>query len=512
MKLVWCALNLILLFSLSVPVVVRAADEENIVTPTEEEVLDAANKPTTKGYINLSVGVYYDEKLEDAPKDIEIDGTFRKFTKMQWNPDTKTLRFNPRNPGVGTLIIKHPKTGKVLMEYTVDVRKTDLQKVAREMQALLQGIEGIQVKILNNKVLIDGQILLPSDMKRIHSVVKQYGPQATSLVVLSPIAQNKIAQFIEKKIGNPEIRVNAVNGKFILEGFANSQEEKDKAEIIAKMYVPDVVVDEAVADKKVLERKVDVVINLIQKRAPPEAEPPKILQMVVHYVELQKDYTKSFRFQWLPDIGDGSSLEFSTGGRSPGGLTATITGTVANLIPKLNWAKQHGFARVLQSSSVTVEDGKQGVINSITRLPYQVVNAQGQPSTNFEETGIRTNITPQIMGQRSDSVKLALNFAVKSLLSYSDQGPLTASREIQTVLHVRSGQSAAVGGLITNDSGTNYNKLPAGASKNPIISLYASKDFRRNQSQFVVFVTPIIKSSASAGSDKIKKKFRLDQN
>ena len=115
---------------------------------------------------------------------------------------------------------------------------------------------------------------------------------------------------------------------------------------------------------------------------------------------------------------------------------------------------EHGFARVLQSSSVTVEDGKQGVINSITRLPYQVVNGQGQPSTNFEETGIRTNVTPQIMGARSDSVKLALNFAVKSLLSYSDQGPLTASREIQTVLHVRSGQSAAVGGLITNDSGT----------------------------------------------------------
>ncbi|NJL26045.1 MAG: type II and III secretion system protein, partial [Calothrix sp. SM1_5_4] len=347
---------------------------------------------------------------------------------------------------------------------------------------------------------------------RIHSVVKQYGSQATSLVTLSPIAQNKIAQFIEKKIGNPEIRVNAVNGKFILEGFASSREEKDKAEIIAKMYVPDVVVDEAVADKKVLERKVDVVINLIVTRAPPEAEPSKIVQLTVNFVELQKDYSKSFRFQWLPDIGDTSSVEFSSGGRNPGGLTTTITGTISNLLPKLNWAKQHGFARVLQASTVTVEDGKPGVINSITRLPYQVVNAQGQPSTNFEETGIRTNITPQIMGQRSDSVKLALNFAVKSLLSYSDQGPLTASREIQTVLHVRSGQSAAVGGLISNDSGTNFNKLPAGASRNPLISLYASKDFRRNQSQFVVFVTPVIKSSASAGSDKIKKKFRMDPN
>jgi pilus assembly protein CpaC len=366
---------------------------------------------------------------------------------------------------------------------------------------------------MNNKIVVDGQILLPTDMKRIHSVVKQYGNQATSLVVLSPIATNKIAQFIERKIANPEIRVNAVNGKFILEGFANSREEKDKAEIVAKMYVPDVVVDEAVADKKVMERKIDVVINLIALRPPPEGEPSKIVQMVVHYVELEKDYSKSFRFQWLPDLDDGSGVTFQTGqANSTGGLTSAITGTIKNLLPKLNWAKEHGFARVLQSSSVIVEDGKPGVINSITRLPYQVVNAQGQPSTNFEETGIKTNITPQIMGARSDSVKLAMNFSVKSLISYSDQGPLTAGREIQTTLHVRSGQSAAVGGLITNDSGTNYNKLPSNASRNPLISLYASKDFRRNQSQFVVFVTPLIKSSASAGSDKIKKKFRLDQN
>jgi pilus assembly protein CpaC len=501
----------------AVPMHVHAEDED--AGPTSDEANDSPVEKFTsapvkaeKEYMNLAVGVYDDKKLEQLPKNIELGGTFRKFAHVQWNPDTRTLRLIGTNQGVGTLIIKNPKSGAVLAEYTLDVRKTDLQKVAREIQALLEGIEGISVKIYNNKVVVDGQILLPSDMKRIHSVVKQYGGQATTLVVLSPTATNKIAQFIEKKIGNPEIRVNAVNGKFILEGFANTREEKDKAEIVAKMYVPDVVVDEAVADKKVLERKVDIVINLIAVRPPPEGEPSKIVQMVVHYVELQKDYEKSFRFQWLPDIGDGSSLEFTSGGRNPGGLAATITGTVSNLLPKLNWAKQHGFARVLQSSSVTVENGKQGVINSITRLPYQVVNAQGQPSTNFEETGIRTNVTPSIMGQRSDSVQLALNFAVKSLLSYSDQGPLTASREIQTVLHVRSGQSAAVGGLISNDSGTNFNKLPAGASKNPLISLYASKDFRRNQSQFVVFVTPLIKSSASAGSEKIKRKFRLDQN
>ena len=39
--------------------------------------------------------------------------------------------------------------------------------------------------------------------------------------------------------------------------------------------------------------------------------------------------------------------------------------------------------------------------------------------------------------------------------------------------------------------------------------LYSAKDFRRNKNQFVVFVTPIIKASASQGSEGIKRKFRL---
>lgn len=466
-------------------------------------------KASEEKYLSLSDGIYHDEKIEGAPRDIKIEGSFRSLTRVQYNPSTRTIRFKPKKPGVGTVLVKNPSDGKIIYKYTIEVRSTDLKKVAREIRSLLGTIEGINIKVANSKVVVDGQILLPNDMKRIHSVVKQYGNLATSLVTLSPLAQNKIAEFIERHINNPEIHVRSVNGKFILEGMANDANEKDRAEIIAKMYVPDVVVDEAVADKKVLERKSDVVINLIAVRPPPEQEPNKIIQLVVHYVELQKDYSRSFRFQWTPDIGDGSSLQYSTGGGGQGGVVSTITGTIKNLLPKLNWAKEHGFARVLQSSSLIVQDNKEGVLNSITRIPYQVVNGEGQPSTNFEETGLRANITPQVMGARSDSVRLNMNFAVKSLVSYTDQGPLTASREIQTTIHVRSGQSAAVGGLITNDTGTNYNKLPSDASTNPLFSLYASKDFRRNQSQFVVFITPLIKSSASSGSDKIKQKFRL---
>ena len=74
---------------------------------------------------------------------------------------------------------------------------------------------------------------------------------------------------------------------------------------------------------------------------------------------------------------------------------------------------------------------------------------------------------------------------------------------------MRDRQSAAVGGLIRNEAATAYN--PPSGAKNPIISLYASKQFQKKQSQFVVFVTPVVKTSASAGAEQIKKKFRLHE-
>ena len=54
-----------------------------------------------------------------------------------------------------------------------------------------------------------------------------------------------------------------------------TKQEKDRAEIITKTYVPDVVVEEAVADKRVLERKVSVVVNLIDIVEVPEKKPVK---------------------------------------------------------------------------------------------------------------------------------------------------------------------------------------------------------------------------------------------
>jgi pilus assembly protein CpaC len=410
---------------------------------------------------------------------------------------------------VCTLTI-HDSKDRKLYEFRLDVKKSNLTKVAQEIRALLTDIEGITIKIINNRVVVDGQVLLPRELSRIIAVVGQYGDQqASSLVTLSPIAQKKIAAAIMADIDRPEITVRAVGDKFILEGVAANKDERDRAYQIAQVYVPDLVKEFGEKEGTIVKVRKEFVINFITIKPEGPRDPGKIIQLVVHYVELNKNYQKGFRFQFTPTIEDKSSVEFTNDSRTPGGVVSSITGVVSNLLPKLNWAKQYGHARILESSSFMVLDRQKGDLKSVVKLPYQTLNSQGQASTGFEEAGIITSITPEILNPRSDSIKLSMDFSMKSLLGLTDKGPMVSNSSLQTVIVVRSGQSAAVGGLISSSGNTDYNKLPKSEGTNPLISLYASKSFQTNKSQFVVFVTPIIKTSASQGAEKIKQKFKL---
>ncbi len=457
--------------------------------------------------LSLFVGVPYTHKLSSLPDGYRLDGDYAKVSKVTGDSKKSEIRFRPSNEGVATLFISDSQ-GNKLYEIRLDVKSSDLTKVAKDVRDLLSDIDGINIRIVNNRIVIDGHVILPRDLNRIYAVIRQFGGLVDTLVELSPLAQKKIAEFIQRDINNPEIQVRAVNDKFMLEGLANNQEEKDRAEIIAKTYVPDIVVEYAEQENILKKRKVDVVINLITVKPEPTPAPSKIIQLVIHYVELKKDYQRAFRFQWMPDITDDTRVEFANDSRSPGGVVSQITGIVSNLLPKLNWAKSHGHARVLQSSTLIVQEGEKGKLDSTTKIPYTIVN-QGQTGTSFADAGLMADITPIITNPQSDSIRLDTNFQVSSLVGMTSAGPLLSSNAIRTIITVRSGQSAAIGGLITSSATTDYNKLPQNVSDNPLISLYSSRAFQRNQSQFVVFITPIIKSSASAGSEKIKRKFQL---
>ena len=493
----------------------QSATPPPLATPTpadepEREALEASKAdPKRQKTIGLFIGIEHQEKLPFLPTGAKFKGDYKKVSKVSIDSDRGILLFQATQEGFATLTV-FDKDNNRLYDFSLDVKKSNLTKVVREMRALLADIEGITVKIINNRVVVDGQVLLPRDLSRILAVIAQYGEsQASSLVTLSPVAQQKIAQLIMEHIRNPEISVTPINDKFVLEGEVSSATEKDRARQIAQMYVPDMIREAGEKEGSIIKVKKEFILDLIKVRDAPPREPSKIIQIVVHFVELSKSYTKGFRFQFTPEISDGSGISLRSGSGTSGGIVSSITATISNLLPKLNWAKEHGHARVLESTTLLVTDGGEGKISNETEIPYTVFSPQtNNASSSKSKIGINAQIGAKINNPRSDAIEMSMNFGMSQLVDMSSNGPIVSTSLVNTKVTVRSGQSAAIGGLILNSSNTAYNKLPQSV-ENPLISLYASKQFIRKQSQFVVFVTPVIKVSASQGSEKIKAKFKL---
>lgn len=459
-------------------------------------------------YINLTYGIEEDKKLPPLPKKIKIDGSFRGFVKVEYNRKLNIFRFKPLREGFGTLVIYDSKNQKKVAEYRINVRKNNLDKVVIELKGMLAEIDGINIKIINNKVVIDGQVLTPKDLMRIKSVIRQFGDKVDSIVTVNPMAYKKICEFIMRDINNPEIECRAANEKIILQGQVGSEDEKVKAEIIAKVYVPPVFVDPACADGTIKCPKPanDGIINMLSVKESAPAAPKKIVKLNIHYVELKKDYSKSFRFEWAPRISDQTSgVEVKTGDQG-GGIVTSLTAVISNLLPKLNSAKTHGHARVLESTSFMVKDGEKGTISQTIDEPYSVIGQNGNQGTAFTPTGLSAVITPTISGDKSGSVEMRMEFQVSQKIGVVDGKPVVSKNALQTVITVRDRQSAAVGGLIKNSTDTNYNRDPA---SNTLFNALAAKGNSRNQNQFVVFVTPVIMTSTSTDSEKIKSKFKM---
>ncbi len=128
-----------------------ATEEEEDSSPK------APNRPNRT--LSLTLGLEQDQKLPPIPKPFKSGGDCKthNIAEVSYSEEINSLRFTPRREGLCTFTLKELKTGKIVAEYHIEVRKSKLDAVVREMQSLLGDIEGINIRIVNNKVVVDGQ-------------------------------------------------------------------------------------------------------------------------------------------------------------------------------------------------------------------------------------------------------------------------------------------------------------------------------------------------------------------
>lgn len=480
------------------------------------KILDGAipNKRRIRRHLSLIKGIKIDEEILIPNVPLKILPLGQNLINIVRIKESDIFRVEPLNVGSGIVTIHNRKTGQIYAELHLDVRDAAVDKTIRDLKALLVDIEGLEYKAVNGTVIIDGYVMLPQDLNRLGSVIATYGNsgdavggvKVKSLVTLSPLARKRIVDYISREINNPEVTITVVGDYIKLEGTVNSQEEKNRIQDLVAIYLPASVNSTtmgslpnlAIKERTVSGGASDFILNLITVRKAEEKDDPpeKMIQVVVHFVEFSERYLKSFMFNFSPVVSATSAAQLGMVQQQAGqNSIESLSAIVQNLLPKMNWAKTHGFLRVLDSASILTENNKPG---SIVR---NLKSTAGQKGGADLQTSVK--VTPQITQPRAGLVKMALEVS-----SSTSGDTVSPSTNINTTITVRDRQSAAFGGIISKASANEYG-LPA--DPEAIITLTAAKKYRKDSGNFVVFVTPIIKSSASAGVEQVKKKFRLKE-
>ncbi len=170
-------------------------------------------------------------------------------------------------------------------------------------------------------------------------------------------------------------------------------------------------------------------------------------------------------------------------------------------------------AKLLANPRILVLDNESAMIKIISEIPYQELTETGLGSsigtTAFKEVGVELEVTPHITRDEMVRLELKPTFSVKvsdvtfksGSLEYPQ--PVVDTREADTTLLIKNGQTVVLGGLRKKEVSQQINKIPL-LSDLPLIGvLFKFEGEDTVTSELVVFITPrIIKQPVMSETEK----------
>jgi MSHA type pilus biogenesis protein MshL len=181
--------------------------------------------------------------------------------------------------------------------------------------------------------------------------------------------------------------------------------------------------------------------------------------------------------------------------------------------------KSQGDVTVLSSPEVSILNGQKAILNSVTQDVYfetqQSAGGAGGVITtttaNSFNYGVFLDVTPHV--DMEGMITMDVHPSVSSFIAFRTSGtssrPAIDTRETQTVVTIKSGETILIAGLIKDDIKSNHSKLPF-LGDLPV----AGKAFRRETSsdiktELVILITPTIVGSRAKDFGSIRSKYSL---
>jgi pilus assembly protein CpaC len=291
------------------------------------------------------------------------------------------------------------------------------------------------------------------------------------------------------------VRVSSVNGRIMLSGTAPDAVTLDKAVIVARQFVPDV-------------------INMVQVLQPQQ------IMLEVRFIEASRQASRELGFQWnmfsggtvanignqvsasqlplaasAPTVAGGAAGVLS--GMAPFGfLVSQLVGGKNALDVSINALEQKGLARSLAEPNLVALSGDTASFQAGGQFYVPVPEALGVVTFAPQSYGVGLSFTPTVL---KDGL---INLVIKPEVSEIDPSntvtvagtsiPALIVRKASTTLELRDGQSFMLGGLLQNTSTTAQDQLPWVGDVPVLGTLFRSSQYQKKETDLVILVTPHI--------------------
>ncbi|MBI5544931.1 MAG: pilus assembly protein N-terminal domain-containing protein [Deltaproteobacteria bacterium] len=376
----------------------------------------------------------------------------------------------------GTTLLIWKSNGSRL-SYLIRVRKKDPNEVIEEIKKLLGDREGITVRMVGDRIFLDGYAYTTDDADRVNQIATLYA-QVKSFVKVAPNAKKLVANNLNaalQRAGLKNVQANVVGTTLFLEGSVESQQDLQKAELITKA------IGESVENLLVVGIK-------------------RMVLTEVQFVEIRRKNEDNIGIKWPLDIKDGNATASLTFNKPDllSDAPATMPFTF-NVTGKSDFAFglmfNDGYGRLLAQPKLVCASGEKAEFLAGGELPIPLIT-NNQATVEFKPFGVKLNIRPT--ADRHGNIQTEIEAEVSKVdraVTVSFGGitiPGFATRRVKTSVTVRHGETIVLSGIFEHDEDKSVAKFPL-LGHIPIIGeLFKNRGFSGQKRELVVFVTPRI--------------------
>ena len=151
--------------------------------------------------------------------------------------------------------------------------------------------------------------------------------------------------------------------------------------------------------------------------------------------------------------------------------------------------ESEGRGRVVSNPKLVTANREPAYIEAGDEIPYQEKTSSGATSLVFKKAVLGLKVTPEITTTNQVNLHLQLNQDKVSTSNINGE-PAIQTREIQTQVSIKSGQTVVLGGIYEESTNHVIHRIPF-LSSIPILGLlFQSKQTQIEHKELLIFVTP----------------------